>query len=150
LNEQRDLNEAAPLFERARSVKLDPEMITLATQLVERQSEPYDPSDLEDRYETRLRAMLDSKIKGEGLRTEAEPAAAESNVIDLIAALRKSLGEAPAAAKPKGSKETAAKRGQKPEPPRSQPALKLPLPGGKQRPAAAAEPQARPSRRKAS
>src|SRR3954453_14317430 len=95
LNEQRDLNAAEPLFERVRDVKLDPEMIALATQLVERQSERYDPADLEDRYETRLRAMLEAKIKGEGLRPEAEPALAESNVIDLMAALKKSLGQAP-------------------------------------------------------
>src|SRR3954451_19711834 len=98
LNEQRDLNAAQPLFEGVRHVKLDPEMVALATQLVERQSERYDPADLEDRYESRLRAMLDAKVKGEGLRPEAEPAVAESNVIDLMAALKKSLGHAPAQA----------------------------------------------------
>lgn len=31
LNEQRDLNEAEPLFERVQDVRLDPEMVTLAT-----------------------------------------------------------------------------------------------------------------------
>src|SRR3954451_23961298 len=107
LNEQRDLNAAEGLFERVRNVKLDPEMVTLATQLVERQSEQYDPADLEDRYETRLRAMLDAKIKGEGLRDEAKPVSAESNVIDLMAALRKSLGQPPAAAASEPARKTA-------------------------------------------
>src|SRR4051812_27872991 len=64
LNEQRDLNEAEPLFQHI-SRKSDPEMVQLAVQLIDRQTSEYDPADLEDRYETRLRAMLDAKIKGE-------------------------------------------------------------------------------------
>ncbi len=155
LNEQRDLNPAQPLFEGVSHVKLDPEMVTLATQLVERQSEPYDPADLEDRYETRLRAMLDSKVKGEGVEAEAEPAASDSNVIDLMAALRRSLGEAP---KPAAEPAAPAKRGKKPqEDVRRQPGLKLPLQGGKKAAAQADEApaqqepaQASRSRRKAS
>jgi DNA end-binding protein Ku len=138
LNEQRDLNSAQPLFEGVKTVKLDPEMVTLATQLVERQSEPYDPADLEDRYETRLRAMLDAKIKGEGLQEEAEPAVNESNVIDLMAALRRSLGDAPAAA----AEPPKAKRGKKApaeDEVRRQPGLKLPLQGGKKAEAPAKE-----------
>jgi DNA end-binding protein Ku len=153
MNEQRDLNPAQPLFERVRDTKLDPEMITLATQLVERQSETYDPADLEDRYETRLRAMLDAKINGVGLREEAQPATADSNVIDLMAALRKSLGEAPTGSEAKvPAKKAAPTRSPKPEETRRQPALKLPLQGGKKSDAArpAAETQSRPGRRKAS
>ena len=133
LNEQRDLNEAEPLFERVQDVRLDPEMVTLATQLVERQSERYDPSDLEDRYETRLRAMLDAKVKGLALQPEAEPAAPESNVIDLMAALRNSLGEPPPPPAPKRKKAAGTDEA------RRQPALKLPLQGGK-KPAAAEPP----------
>ena len=129
LNEERDLNSAEGLFEGVRHVKLDPEMVALATQLVERQSEDYDPADLEDRYETRLRAMLEAKVRGEGVQPEAEPAAGESNVIDLMAALKRSLGEAPKPA----VEPVAAKRAKKaaPEDARRQPALKLPIEGGK-------------------
>ena len=135
LNEQRDLNPAEHLFDGAKNVRLDPEMIALATQLVERQSEDYDPADLEDRYETRLRAMLDAKIKGEGVRLETVPALAESNVIDLMAALRKSLGQPMAPAQPAATAkaEKPVKRAQKASGAdvRVQPALKLPLQGGK-------------------
>jgi non-homologous end joining protein Ku len=40
---------------------------------VQRQVGKYDAADLEDRYETRLRAMIDAKLKGGGidLATEA-------------------------------------------------------------------------------
>jgi DNA end-binding protein Ku len=92
LHEQRDLNDSSGLFGEAG--KLDPEMVKLAMQLVDRQTATYDPADIEDRYETRLRAMLDAKLKGAGVDTEeksAEPPV--SNVVDLMAALKRSLGE---------------------------------------------------------
>jgi hypothetical protein len=99
--------------------------------------------------------MLEAKIKGEGLRPEAEPSVAESNVIDLMAALKKSLGQAPqpVEAKQPAAKAAVPKRGSKPDDVRRQPALKLPLQGGKQAGQEAAAPasdQSRPGRRKAS
>ena len=100
LHEERDLNSPKELFEDAAKLKTDPEMVTLATQLIERQSGRYDPSDLEDRYETRLRAMLDAKLKGEGIDMQEEAPADRGNVIDLMAALKKSLGQTAAAPKP--------------------------------------------------
>ncbi len=65
-------------------------MVQLATQLVQRQVGKYESADLEDRYETRLRAMIDAKLKGEGIDAEADvPVEATSNVVDLMAALKK-------------------------------------------------------------
>jgi DNA end-binding protein Ku len=81
-------------------VKVDEEMVKLAIELVKRQTSPYQSADIEDRYERRMREMIQAKLKGEGITEEvAEPA--QSNVIDLMAALKRSLGpsaEAPAAA----------------------------------------------------
>jgi DNA end-binding protein Ku len=48
LNEERDINNPAGLFEPAAQAKLDPEMVKLAVQLVDRQTGRYDPSDFED------------------------------------------------------------------------------------------------------
>jgi DNA end-binding protein Ku len=93
LYEERDLNSSKELFEDLAGVKTDPEMVQLATQLIQRQSGKYDASDLEDRYETRLRAMIDAKLKGEGIDAEEVPAVATSSVVDLMAALKKSLGQ---------------------------------------------------------
>ena len=67
LYEERDLNNSQELFEGLGGIKTDPEMVQLASQLVQRQSGKYDAADLEDRYETRLRAMIDAKLKGEGI-----------------------------------------------------------------------------------
>ena len=144
LNEQRDLNSAEDLFTGVRQIKLDPEMVTLATQLVERQSEDYDPSDLEDRYESRMRAMLDAKIAGQAVQPGVTPVPLDSNVIDLMAALRKSLGGPVAAELSPAATQTRAKTSKRAEAKedaaRKQPGLKLPLQGGK-RAGAKTEPQ---------
>jgi len=112
--------------------KSDPEMVQLAVQLIDRQTSAYDPADLEDRYETRLRAMLEAKLQGEEIHEEV-PVAPTSNVIDLMAALRKSLGEAPKATeRAAAAAKTPGKRAQKAvEEQRKQPGLKLPIEGGK-------------------
>jgi DNA end-binding protein Ku len=95
LYEDRDLNSGQELYEGMDGIKVDPEMVQLATQLVQRQSGKYEASDLEDRYETRLRALIEAKLKGEGLDAAEEPQIATSNVVDLMAALKKSLGHQP-------------------------------------------------------
>jgi DNA end-binding protein Ku len=145
LNEERDLNSAKPLFEEVQHVEIDPEMVKLAVQLVDRQTGRYDPADLEDRYETRLRAMIDAKLKGEGVSAEEEPVQAESNVVDLMAALRRSLGEAspqkpdlavtsttsPGKSRPGTTTSKKTKKPSSSEDLRRQPAFKLPIEGGR-------------------
>jgi DNA end-binding protein Ku len=125
LFEQRDINDARPIFENGADTKTDPAMVQLAKQLIERQSGHYDASDLEDRYETRLRAMIDAKLKGEGLEEEADSDEPDrGNVVDLMAALKKSLGqstEAPRAAtetRKAPAKKAASSRGQAAKPAR--------------------------------
>jgi len=91
LYEQRDLNDAKDLFEDP--VPVDEEMVKLAIQLIDRQTSRYDATDIEDRYEARLRAMIDAKLKGEGIEPGEAAEAPRSNVVDLMAALKRSLGE---------------------------------------------------------
>ena len=85
-------------------------MVELATQLIGRQAGRYDPADVEDRYEARLRAVIEAKLQGEGITADAEEKPDRGNVIDLMAALKKSLGQG-GAAKP------AAKSAAKAKPP---------------------------------
>jgi DNA end-binding protein Ku len=112
LDEQSDINDARAVFGDVAAGTPDPEMVQLAKQLIDRQTTKYDPADLEDRYETRLRAMIDAKLKGEGIDV-SEPAEPDrGNVIDLMAALKKSLGqsaEAPAPPARKPAKEAKTK-----------------------------------------
>ena len=78
----------------------DKEMIQIARKIIEQREGDFEPDKFEDRYENALRDLIRRKQKGEKLVT-AEPVE-EDNVIDLMAALKKSL-------KAKGGK-TPAKR----------------------------------------
>ncbi len=110
LLQERDLNDYADLFDDLPSAKPDPDMVQLATQLIDRQTGRYDPADVEDRYETRLRALIDAKLAGKGLEPEAEDEGEGSNVIDLMAALRKSLGQGAETPGPKNSSPGSSKK----------------------------------------
>jgi DNA end-binding protein Ku len=99
LHEPRDLNDPQKMFDELPTAKPDADMIKLAEQLIERQTGPFDAKDFEDRYEQRLRAVIDAKLKGEGVEPEEEDEGS-SNVIDLMAALRQSLGQSGKEAKP--------------------------------------------------
>jgi len=67
----------------------DKQMIAIATKIIEQQEGPFDPDKFEDRYENALRDLIRRKEKGEKIVT-AEPVE-DDNVIDLMAALKKSL-----------------------------------------------------------
>ena len=101
----------------------DPAMIAIAEKIIEQQEGPFDPSQFVDRYEEALKALIADKQKGHKPAKVAEPE--DTNVIDLMSALRaslagkattgdgtskaaktaaKSAAKAPAAAKPRARK----------------------------------------------
>ena len=92
LYETRDIADPARLFEAVPAEEPAADMVKLATQLIDRQAAKFEPTDLDDRYEARLREVIDAKIKGSGFKPEAEPED-RGNVIDLMAALKRSLGQ---------------------------------------------------------
>lgn len=69
----------------------DPEMLQLAEALIAQKAAAFDPKAYEDRYETALMAMIREKLKGEKPVVAAEPE--RGNVVDLMAALKASLGQ---------------------------------------------------------
>jgi DNA end-binding protein Ku len=88
------------------------EMLELAGKLIEQKVTKFDPKAYEDRYEVALMAMIKEKLKGHKPIIAAAPE--RGNVINLMDALKASLGEAkPAAASkakaPAKPKESAAK-----------------------------------------
>ena len=96
-DEVRDPKEA---FEDIPSAKADPKMVEIAAKIIEQQEGPFEPSQFEDRYEKALRELIHRKERGEKL-VKAEPVA-DTNVVDLMEALKRSLknkgGSAPAGA----------------------------------------------------
>src|SRR5258707_13434206 len=70
--------------------KPDPKMLQIAEKIVEQQSGDFDPSEFLDRYEDALRALIEEKHKGKPVKP-AQPANDDTKVVDLMAALKKSL-----------------------------------------------------------
>ncbi len=68
----------------------DPNMIAIAQKIIEQQEGPFDPSRFVDRYEAALKALIEDKKKGHTPAKIAEPE--DTNVVDLMEALRASLG----------------------------------------------------------
>jgi DNA end-binding protein Ku len=93
LHESRDLYDYHKQFDRIADVMPDAEMVKLATQLPERQERKFQPADLDDRYQARLREVIDAKLKGEGITPEQPAASRGDNAIDLMLALKRSLNQ---------------------------------------------------------
>ena len=81
-------------------IRPDPEMIAIAAKIIAQKEADFDPTEFKDHYEDALRELIERKQKGHKISKKDEPA--ESNVINLMDALKASLkggGEA----KPKKS-----------------------------------------------
>ena len=111
--------------------KLDPKMVEMAALIMKKSAGEFDPASFRDRYQDALRELIDAKIKGLP-KQKRRPIEEPSNVIDLMAALRKSLGGSP---KQPAAKKRPAKADKR------QTALLLPIKGGG-RPAAESKTQA--------
>lgn len=86
----------APGYGKTDGTKLNPKEVKLAEQLVESLSEEFDIKKYHDEFETRLRALIAAKQKGREVATVPHPKPAP--VIDMMAALKKSLAKSGAAA----------------------------------------------------
>lgn len=113
LHEKSDIYDPKALFDPVADEVPDPDMVKLAMQLIDRQTAKFEPSDMEDRYEARLREVIAAKLKGEGVTAPAPSGARGDNVVDLMAALKKSLSrgaESAAPTKPAESGDASAKK----------------------------------------
>jgi DNA end-binding protein Ku len=81
-------------------------MLDLAEKLIEQKVTSFDPKAYEDRYELALMAMIKEKLKGHKPIVAAAPD--RGNVINLMDALKASLGEAKPAAKSRAKAPAAA------------------------------------------
>lgn len=87
-HEVRDTKE---VFSSIGNSRVPKEMIELATHILEKKAGHFDPKKFEDSYELALRKLVKKKASG-GVIERAEPTDETSNVIDLMAALKQSLG----------------------------------------------------------
>ena len=103
-----EVNKASSYFRDIGDAKPDPDLLDLAQTLIDKKAGDFDASTFQNRYIDALKALIAEKQKKKGKRIiqddSGDTPAKGSNVIDLMAALKKSLdaGErAPAKATPK-------------------------------------------------
>ena len=102
-----EVNKATGFFRDIGDHKPDPDLLDMASMLIERKAGEFDPNEFHNRYVDALHRLIEEKQKkGEKIIEDPDADAGPpkgSNVIDLMAALKKSLGDE------KRGKETASK-----------------------------------------
>lgn len=114
-----EIKDADPLFNTIEDDEADPDLLAVATALIEKKTAPFDAAAFTDNYDKSLRQLIEDKRKGRAPRVTAggeRPSA--DNVVDLMQALKDSLkasggsaadkSAAKPAAKPRASKAKAA------------------------------------------
>ena len=82
-------------FDDIADVKIDRRMVDIAKQIIAQAQGPFDPSEFHDRYKEAVRALVEAKTEGAELHHRPAAGPKESNVIDLMDALRRSLKAPP-------------------------------------------------------
>jgi len=99
-----EVNKASGFFRSIPEGGAQPELMELATALIDKRTAKFEPGKFHDRYEDALRALIDAKRGKKPVEVEDNaPAPKASNVIDLMAALKASIekgGGTPAPAPP--------------------------------------------------
>jgi len=117
-----EVRQGQSFFSEIGAEKPDEDLLDLATTLIDKKTAPFDAKQFEDHYADALMRLIERKAKAKNgtkiLEDAEEPESGRrgSNVVDLMAALKKSVGDAkpPASSAPKrraasADKEPAAK-----------------------------------------
>jgi len=99
-----EVRSEAPYFDDIENVKVTKDMLDLAKHIVNQKSGHFEPEKFEDQYETAVVDLINQKRAGKPLTKKEQPRS--TNVVDLMEALRRSVGSA-------GSEKTAKKSAKK-------------------------------------
>jgi DNA end-binding protein Ku len=114
----------APQFSSAEG-DLDAEMVAIAGTIIRQRTSNFDPSAYRDRYQEALQQLIEAKMKG--VTIEPRAVSTPSPVIDLMAALKRSLAQEPSAPEQATAKRKQTKKALD----RRQSVLLLPLTGSR-------------------
>jgi DNA end-binding protein Ku len=108
-----EVNKAASYFRDIADSDPDEDLLDLATTLIDKKTGKFDASDFHDRYVEALKELIERKKKGKTLNLDDgkdEKAPSGSNVVDLMAALKKSIGDGGGKAKAGSAKKAPSKK----------------------------------------
>jgi len=91
-----EVRSADEYFDDIQDVKVTKDMLDLARHIVNQKAGHFEPDKFEDQYETALLDLINQKRAGKPITAKARPRG--ENVVDLMDALRKSIGGGAAAA----------------------------------------------------
>jgi DNA end-binding protein Ku len=94
-----EIRDAKEYFEDIPTVKLEPDMLKLAEQILQSKATDFDPSEFVDHYEAAVVEMLKKKQAGMPVSRE-HPAPQPQTVVNLMDALRRSMAQEKAASTP--------------------------------------------------
>ena len=112
LHYEEEIKKSDSFFSEIPAKSADPDLLDVATALIDKKTVKFDPKLFKDHYQAALRELIARKLKSKGrkIEVEDEPRRKEpSNVIDLMAALKKSLASGERAPD-KGHAKVAAKK----------------------------------------
>jgi len=105
-----EVNRATSYFRDIEDRKPDEELLELAETLIEKKTAAFDPKEYHDRYVDALHDLIERKMKAKGRKIkpeEEEPTPARGgNVVDLMAALKKSIERPGSAANKRAAKDS--------------------------------------------
>ncbi|SLN65319.1 putative DNA repair protein YkoV [Roseivivax jejudonensis] len=118
LRYEEEIRDADPMFSQIEDAESDEEMRDLARELIDRKTKPFDAAAFSDSYHQALKDLIASKRKdSSSARVEADEdddGDEGDNVVDLMSALKKSVGESEkggSGSKGKGPKSGGSKSG---------------------------------------
>lgn len=96
LHYEDEIRKADPFFSEISAKKADPELLEVATALIDKKTAAFDAKIFKDHYQAALRELITRKLKAKGRKISTkeeppEPKPSGSNVVDLMAALKSSL-----------------------------------------------------------
>ena len=106
-----EVRSEAEYFDEIQNVKVTKDMLDLARHIVNQKAGRFEPEKFEDHYEAALVELINSKRAGKPIAPKERPRG--TNVVDLMEALRRSVGQEAAPAAKTGKKPRKASSGQK-------------------------------------
>ena len=121
---EEELRKPEEYFKDIKKVAVNEDSLELAMELIKRKSSKFEPGKFKDQYEAAVRELVEAKVKHAPLPTEDAEAPHKAQVINLMDALRKSVGSGRETESSAGKKKPAASEKAAPASEKAAPASK--------------------------